>query len=153
MSSSSPGFIARLSIGKKLAVAFGLILLLLIGSFSATGSAQIPGASPAGVDGALVLDSAAFTFSGIPVRQQRPSRFDLTRGTIAMKDVAWAVADHPVLFSGSVGVASGDPTLDLSVNGIVDLRVLSAFTSAAAFDGSASVEARHSEGTGDATGA
>mgnify|MGYP003338104797 CR=1 FL=1 len=36
MSSSSPGFIARLSIGKKLAVAFGLILLLLVGSFSAT---------------------------------------------------------------------------------------------------------------------
>ena len=36
MSSSSPGWIARLSIGKKLAVAFGLILLLLIGSFSAT---------------------------------------------------------------------------------------------------------------------
>lgn len=36
MSSTPPGFIARLSIGKKLAVAFGLILLLLIGSFSAT---------------------------------------------------------------------------------------------------------------------
>ena len=36
MSSAPPGFIARLSIGKKLAVAFGLILLLLIGSFSAT---------------------------------------------------------------------------------------------------------------------
>ena len=36
MSPSSPGWIARLSIGKKLAVAFGLILLLLIGSFSAT---------------------------------------------------------------------------------------------------------------------
>jgi signal transduction histidine kinase len=36
MPSLSPGLIARLSIGKKLAVAFGLILLLLIGSFSAT---------------------------------------------------------------------------------------------------------------------
>ncbi len=36
MSSAPPGFIARLSIGKKLAVAFGLILLLLVGSFSAT---------------------------------------------------------------------------------------------------------------------
>jgi len=36
MPTLSPGFIARLSIGKKLAVAFGLILLLLIGSFSAT---------------------------------------------------------------------------------------------------------------------
>jgi signal transduction histidine kinase len=36
MPSSSPGWIARLSIGKKLAVAFGLILALLAGSFSAT---------------------------------------------------------------------------------------------------------------------
>lgn len=36
MHSAPPGFIARLSIGKKLAVAFGLILLLLVGSFSAT---------------------------------------------------------------------------------------------------------------------
>ena len=31
MSSSSPGFIARLSIGKKLAVAFGLLLLFPAG--------------------------------------------------------------------------------------------------------------------------
>ncbi len=36
MPSAPPSFIARLSIGQKLAVAFGLILLLLIGSFSAT---------------------------------------------------------------------------------------------------------------------
>jgi len=36
MPSLPPSLIARLSIGKKLAVAFGLILLLLIGSFSAT---------------------------------------------------------------------------------------------------------------------
>ncbi len=36
MPPAPPGFIARLSIGKKLAVAFGLILLLLVGSFSAT---------------------------------------------------------------------------------------------------------------------
>lgn len=36
MPSSSLGWIAHLSIGKKLAGAFGLILLLLIGSFSAT---------------------------------------------------------------------------------------------------------------------
>ena len=36
MSQAPLGWIARLSIGKKLVVAFGLILLLLIGSFSAT---------------------------------------------------------------------------------------------------------------------
>ncbi len=36
MPQTSVGWIARLSIGQKLAVAFGLILLLLMGSFSAT---------------------------------------------------------------------------------------------------------------------
>ena len=114
----------------------------VIGSFSAKGAARIPSVSRSAVDGSLVLDSAAFTFSGIPVQQQRPSRIDLAKGTMTMADVAWVVADHPVVFGGSVGVAADDPTLDLSVNGIVDLRILSAFTSAAAFDGSAGVEAR-----------
>lgn len=36
MPATSASLIARLSIGKKLAIAFGLILLLLVGSFSAT---------------------------------------------------------------------------------------------------------------------
>lgn len=114
----------------------------VVGSFSAKGSATIPQVSLAAVDGAIVLDSAKFTFSGIPVEQQRPSRIELSKGAVTIADASWLVAENAITFGGSVGVAEADPTLDLSIKGLVDLRILSAFTSAMAFDGTANVDTR-----------
>jgi len=114
----------------------------VIGSFSAKGSAKVPQLTLAAVDGAIVLDAAKFTFSGIPVEQQRPTRIEFSKGNVAVADAAWLVAENPVAFGGTVGVAAEDPPLDLSVKGVVDLRVLSALTSAVAFDGSADVNTR-----------
>jgi outer membrane protein assembly factor BamA/autotransporter translocation and assembly factor TamB len=112
----------------------------VVGSFSAKGAARLPELTLAAVDGAIVLDSAKFTFSGIPVEQQRPSRFEFAKGTLTVADVAWKVAENPLTFGGSVGIAAGDPPLDLSLKGVVDLRILSALTSAVSFDGSANVD-------------
>ena len=114
----------------------------VIGSFSAKGSAKVPELTLAAIDGALVLDSAKFTFSGIPVEQQRPTRIELSKGNVAVADASWLVAENPVTIGGTVGVAAEDPPLDLSVKGIVDLRVLSALTSVVAFDGNADVNTR-----------
>ena len=114
----------------------------VIGSFSATGAAKLPELTLAAIDGAIVLDSARFTFSGIPVAQQRPSRFEFSKGALTMADVSWNVAGNPLLFGGSIGFAADDPPLDLSVKGLIDLRVLSALTSAVAFDGNADVNTR-----------
>ena len=55
----------------------------VVGSFSAKGAAKVPQLTLAAVDGAIVLDSAKFTFSGIPVEQQRPSRFEFSKGNLA----------------------------------------------------------------------
>jgi outer membrane protein assembly factor BamA/autotransporter translocation and assembly factor TamB len=114
----------------------------VVGSFSAKGAAKVPQLTLAAVDGAIVLDSAKFTFSGIPVEQQRPSRFELSKGTLTMADVTWTVAENPLLFGGSIGLSDTDPALDLSVTGLVDLRILSAFTSSVAFDGNANIDTR-----------
>jgi autotransporter translocation and assembly factor TamB len=114
----------------------------VVGSFSAKGAAKVPQLALAAVDGAIVLDSAKFTFSGIPVEQQRPSRFELSKGTLTMADVTWTVAENPLLFGGSIGLSDTDPVLDLSVTGLVDLRILSAFTSSVAFDGNANIDTR-----------
>jgi len=114
----------------------------VIGSFSAKGSAKVPELTLAAIDGALVLDSATFTFSGIPVEQQRPTRIEFSKGNVAVADASWLVAENPVTIGGTVGVAAEDPPLDLSVKGIVDLRVLSALTSVVAFDGNADVNTR-----------
>ncbi len=111
----------------------------IVGNFSATGSARLPELTLAAVDGSLVLDTAKFTFSGIPVEQQRPSRFELSDGTLTVADATWSVAENAITFGGTVGIAAGDPPLNLSAKGLVDLRVLSAFVSTVAFDGTANV--------------
>ena len=111
----------------------------IVGSFSASGSAKLPELTLAAVDGALVLDAAKFTFSGIPVEQRRPSRFELSKGTLTIADATWSVAENPLVLSGTVGVAAEDPPLNLSLKGLVDLRVLSALVSTVAFDGNANI--------------
>lgn len=114
----------------------------VVGSFAAKGTARLPEVSLEAVDGAIVLDSAKFTFSGIPVEQQRPSRIELSKGRLTMADVSWSVAQNPLVFGGSVGVSAEDPPLDLNVKGLIDLRILSALTSTLAFDGNADVDTR-----------
>lgn len=111
----------------------------IVGSFSASGSARVPELTLAAVDGALVLDAAKFTFSGIPVEQQKPSRVEFAKGSITIADAVWSVAENSLQFGGSVGIAAEDPPLDLSVRGVVDLRVLSALVGTVAFDGNANV--------------
>ncbi len=114
----------------------------VVGDFSASGSAKVPTLELAAIDGELIVDDAKFTFSGIPVAQQRPSRFQFAKGTVTAADVVWTVASNPLTLSGSVGFAAADPPLDLSVKGLVDLRVLSAFVGSVGFDGNANVDAR-----------
>jgi outer membrane protein insertion porin family len=111
----------------------------IVGSFAASGSARMPELTLTAIDGSLLLDAAKFTFSGIPVEQQRPSRIELAKGNLSIVDATWSVAENAIQFGGSVGIAADDPPLNLSVKGLVDLRVLSALVSAVAFDGTANV--------------
>ena len=111
----------------------------IVGSFSASGSATLPELTLAAADGALVLDAAKFTFSGIPVEQRRPSRLELSKGTLTIADATWSVAENPLVLGGTVGVSAEDPPLNLSLKGLVDLRILSALVSTVAFDGNANI--------------
>jgi len=111
----------------------------VVGSFSASARADVPVLELSAIAGELTVDTARFTFSGIPVEQQRPSRIEFARGALAVADVTWSVANNPLVIGGSVGFAADDPPLNLSVQGLVDLRVLSAFVSTLAFDGNANL--------------
>jgi outer membrane protein insertion porin family len=111
----------------------------VVGAFAANARFRVPELQLAAVDGELIVDTAKFTFSGIPVEQQRPSRVEFAGGAMAVADVSWSVANNPLVIGGSVGFAAADPPLNLSVQGLVDLRVLSAFVSTLAFDGNANI--------------
>ena len=112
----------------------------VVGSFSATARAAVPVLALSAITGDLTVDAARFTFSGIPVEQQRPSRVEFARGSLAVADVSWSVANNPLVIGGSVGFAAADPPLNLAVRGLIDLRVLSAFVSTLAFDGNANLD-------------
>ncbi len=111
----------------------------IVGSFSASGSARLPELTLAAAAGSLVLDTAKFTFSGIPVEQRRPSRLELSNGMLTIADATWSVAENPLMLDGSIGVAAEDPPLKLSLKGLVDLRIMSALVSTVAFDGNANI--------------
>jgi len=111
----------------------------VVGSFSASVLADVPALELTAIAGELTVDAARFTFSGIPVEQQRPSRVEFARGALAVADVSWSVANNPLVIGGSIGFAADDPPLDLSVQGLIDLRVLSAFESTLGFDGNANL--------------
>ena len=111
----------------------------IVGSFSASGSAVVPELALNAVSGSLVLDAAKFTFSGIPVEQRRPSRLELAKGTLSIAEATWSIAENPLVLGGSIGVAAADPPLNLSLKGLVDLRVMSALVSTVAFDGNANI--------------
>ena len=111
----------------------------VVGRFAATARAQVPVLELAAITGELTVDAAKFTFSGIPVEQQRPSQVEFARGSLAVAEISWVVANNPLVIGGSIGFAQEDPPLDLSVQGLIDLRVLSAFTSTLAFDGDANL--------------
>ena len=81
----------------------------VVGNFSASGAARLPELTLAATDGSLVLDTAKFTFSGIPVEQRRPSRLELSKGILTIADATWSVAENPLVLAGSIGVAAEDP--------------------------------------------
>ncbi len=112
----------------------------VVGSFSASVQADVPVLELNAIAGELTVDAARFTFSGIPVEQQRPSRVEFARGALAVADVSWSVANNPLVIGGSVGFAADDPPLNLAVRGLIDLRVLSAFESTLGFDGNANLD-------------
>lgn len=112
------------------------------GTFSGKGRATVPGLDPLQATGSVQLDSATFDAAGVEVRQSRPSTIAVDRGVVKLDDVVWEALGSEVGFAGSVDLSSGTPAFDLTVDGIAALRVLSAFLSGVAVDGTADVDLR-----------
>ncbi len=115
----------------------------ILGDFSASGRARVPTFELKAVDGSLDLETASFTFSGLPVEQARPSRIELATGHVTLADMTWTVAGNPLNLSGTLDLSSErESPIEMSVTGLVDLRVLSAFAPTVGFDGTADLDAR-----------
>ena len=96
----------------------------------------------AGLRGSLGLPAIDLVVAGLPVTQQRPTRFALRDQRLTVDSLAWQLGDARtvVTVEGSVDLLP-EPTADLTLTGVADLQVLNAFTSAAALSGGANLAA------------
>jgi len=112
------------------------------GTFTGKGTATLPGFDPKRAVGEFELDSAAFDSAGVEVTQTRPTTISVANSLITMDDVVWEAAGSQLALGGSVDLSSGTPALNLSVEGVAVLRVLSAFVPGLGVDGTADVDLR-----------
>ena len=92
--------------------------------------------------GSLELPVFELVVAGLPVTQQRPTRFALRDQRLTVDSLVWQLGDaeNAVTVGGVVDLV-GEPTADLTLTGVLDLRLLNAFTRAVAFSGNADLMA------------
>ena len=112
------------------------------GTFTGKGDAKIPELDPMRAVGRFELDSATFDSAGVEVKQTRPTTISVNSGLITMDDVVWEAVGSELALGGSVDVSSSPPALNLTVEGVAVLRVLSAFVPSLGVDGTADVNLR-----------
>ena len=79
--------------------------------------------------GSVELTALELVVAGLPVTQQRPTRFALSDQRLTVDSLAWQLADaeNALTLGGTVDLVP-EPTADLTLAGVADLRVLNAFT-------------------------
>ena len=91
------------------------------------------------VHGSLTLSTLDIGAAGVPVvTQQRPTRLTLADERVTVEGLAWQFggAENALTLGGHVDLGP-EPTADLTITGVADLRLLNAFSRAAAMAGGA----------------
>ena len=88
--------------------------------------------------GSLDVTALDLVVAGLPITEQRPTRVSLADERLTVNSLAWQVGDAAttVTLGGGVDLVP-EPTADLTLTGVADLRMLNAVTSAAGVSGNA----------------
>jgi outer membrane protein assembly complex protein YaeT len=105
------------------------------GKIDASIAAEADGFSLDALRGSVVLDQAAVDVAGVPFRQTVPSRITFDRGRAHLETLRWNAQGNELRASGTADLMGPAPSIDITVDGGLDLRVLSAFASGLASGG------------------
>jgi outer membrane protein assembly complex protein YaeT len=109
----------------------------LQGSASATVAVETDRFSLERIEATAVLDRASLTVADVPFTQSVPTRLRLENGRARIDDFQWTAEGNSIVATGGANLAEAQPTIELGVSGVLDLRVLSAFVSGVASGGTA----------------
>jgi outer membrane protein assembly factor BamA/autotransporter translocation and assembly factor TamB len=93
--------------------------------------------------GELVLDRLAFSVARVFFRQEAPTRLRLADRRLSIADLRWGSATNRVQITGSLTL-DGQPRIEASARGTLDLRSIGALTRAIAASGQADLDLRAS---------
>ena len=88
----------------------------------------------AAVHGKLLLDRVDLSVAGVPFNQQQPTRVDVADGRAEIVTWNWGSADNRLSLAGNVQFDS-QPTLDVTLDGTIDLHAIGAFVPGTTADG------------------
>jgi outer membrane protein insertion porin family len=105
------------------------------GTIDATLSAEADRFSLEALQASVVLDAAALDLAGVPFQQSVPTRVRLEAGQARVEELRWNAQGNELRASGHADLTGPAPTIDLAVEGALDLRVLGAFAPGVASGG------------------
>ncbi len=112
----------------------------LVGTVAVTVDLQADRLALDALQGTLQLDTLDLELGGLPVTQQRPTRFVLDAGRIGVDGFAWQIGDAATTVTLGGGITlTPVPSADLTLSATADLRVINAFTDGVALGGNATL--------------
>ena len=110
------------------------------GRFSLTADVETDHLSLERVEATARLDQASLTLAGVPFVQTVPTRLRMQNGRVTLEEFRWSAEGNAILASGEVNLTDARPSINASVSGSVDLRVVAAFVDGVASGGTARAE-------------
>ena len=99
------------------------------GTVDARVSAESTRFSLDALQASVVLDQASLDLAGVPFTQSVPTRLRIDRGQARLEELRWSAQGNELSVSGGADLIGPSPSMDLVVDGAIDLRVLGAFAS------------------------
>ena len=85
----------------------------------------------------LTFDEIDLTVAGIPLAQSRPTEAELTDGLLTVRSLAWGGLSNELSLGGTIDLRTEEPTVDMTLTGEGDLRLLGALVGGGATAGRA----------------
>ncbi len=110
------------------------------GNASVTVAADTDRLSLDRVRATAVFDPASVTLAGVPFTQSVPTRLRLESGHVRIDDFKWTAAGNSIVASGGANLTAAQPSIELGVAGVLDLRAVGAFATGVGTGGTANVD-------------
>ena len=85
----------------------------------------------------LTFDEIDLTLAGIPLAQSRPTEAELADGLLTVRSLAWGGLGNELTLGGNIDLRTAEPTVDMTLTGEGDLRLLGALVGRGATAGRA----------------